>query len=800
MNTYNFVYSKNKLISTIKEHKLKYEKEILIQIFSSNNSKKYLKKVRDETLEFLPNANIVGSTSDGEILENYVNEFDAVISITVFKKTSVKLDFVDNNSEYSSYELGQMLAFKLITNETKVLLLFTDGLYTNGEEFLNGILSVSKDIIVSGGMAGDAAKFEHTYIFDNTNISENGAVGVSLNSHDLIVNTASNFNWSGIGKEMIITSSDQNRVYEIDGKKALEIYEHYLGSDVADALPGIGIEFPLIIQNDDGSEVARAVLNKNDDKSLNFAGNINEGQRVKFGYGNINSILQSISSLVSEVEKYPIESIFIYSCMARKRFLEEDIDKELQPFSSIAPTMGFFTYGEFYKNNLLNQTMTLLLLSESKKIKKIKKSNTCLKTPIKVHSAQKALSHLVNISSKELEDFNEKLEKKVDEKTSELENKIVELEKATSVKSDFLASMSHEIRTPLNAILGFIDILKNEENDVDKSRKFGIIKSSGDSLLNIINDILDFSKMESGKFEIENSFFETKKVFSESYGLFLEKAIEKDIVLSFEYDENLPNNAYADFSRLKQILNNLLSNAIKFTQKYGHITLDITNIGENVIIHVKDNGVGIAKASQGKIFDAFEQVENRSELEGTGLGLSISKRLANLMGGDIFVESTVTKGSTFTVVLPIFQDVSSDITVHKEVSSIEKQYDLSDKTVLIAEDDPASMMLLEEYLKEFNFHVDKALNGLEALESMKLKRYDFVFMDENMPVMSGSDATIKIREYEINMGFDPSKIIAVTANALQHDEKRFLKCGMDDYISKPVDRDILKTKIIKHLV
>ena len=346
-----------------------------------------------------------------------------------------------------------------------------------------------------------------------------------------------------------VTKSDKNIVYELDGKSIYDTYKYYLGDNAATKLPAIGIEFPLIIEKN-GVRVARAVLSKNDDNSLVFAGNVKEGEKVQLGYGNVAEILRSTSKNII-LDSQNVESVFVYSCMARRRFLQDNAYLEVEMFVEHGlPVSGFFTYGEFFKGKksceLLNQTMTTIGLSEQ---------GTCNLDPIKEdHISERivkndsqndtmlALSNLVNVTSKELEKSNLLLQENVDKKTAELSEKVIELEKATRAKSDFLANMSHEIRTPLNAINGFIDILSEKEKNDESLKYLNVVKESGKSLMVIINDILDFSKIESGNFEIESIEFDLKKLIREIGLLFFEKAKEKNINMKVNFYKDVQNN------------------------------------------------------------------------------------------------------------------------------------------------------------------------------------------------------------------------------------------------------------------
>ena len=384
---------------------------VLIQIFTSLNNEKAIATLLRDIAVLFPNAHIIGSTTDGEICDDKVTTDTTVISITIFEKTKIHSTLIHNSKD--SRTMGQEMAKELIREDTKLIITFTDGLTCNGEEYLNGISSISNKVLVAGGMAGDNAQFNITYVFTKNQIISKGAVGVSLVNKELQIYTDYSFNWLTIGKDMLITKAHNNRVYTIDGISAYDVYKKYLGEETALALPAIGIEYPLVISRGKES-VARAVIAHHEDNSLSFAGNMMEGDIVHFGYGDARSIINN--SLISQKKllNQSIETIFLYSCMARRRFMPDLISNEIEPFSKIAPTAGFFAYGEFFstqeKKELLNQTMTILGLSEST-------TRTATRPQIKIAPMQlndyqksiRALSHLIDATINDLNEENSKL-------------------------------------------------------------------------------------------------------------------------------------------------------------------------------------------------------------------------------------------------------------------------------------------------------------------------------------------------------------------------------------------------------
>ena len=369
----------------------------------------------------------------------------------------------------------------------------------------------------------------------------------------------------------------------------------------------------------------------------------------------------------------------------------------------------------------------------------------------------------------------------------EIQNKLnVDKDKAESSnksKDGFLANMSHEIRTPLNAIIGFIELLQEDEKDKIKQNYLNIISSSSKSLLEIINDILDFSKIESGKLCIDKTDFFPLEEFKLTNQLFKTRLDEKNIKLYSNYNQ-LPLSLNGDILRIKQVLNNLLGNAIKFTPNDKNIFINMNYKENHLFVNVRDEGIGISEEYQNKIFDAFTQEDGTTTRKygGTGLGLSISYSLIKIMGGEIKLKSKLGKGSEFDFSLPL--KVGKKTT--KEIDTqILKQ--LSGH-ILLVEDNKANQMFMKVILKKLNLTFDIASDGLEALEQFKLNNYDLIIMDENMPNMNGIEATKRILEIEKENNQQHTPIVALTANAIKGDKERFLNAGMDEYLTKPVDR------------
>ena len=452
MITLNTYYSSDTLLNEfIETHNLQDSSKLLIQIFTAQNDFEFITKLTHFFSIHFPLSTLIGATTDGEIKDGYVSTHKTVISFSIFESVHLQSYISDIFDSY--HQAGSNLASAVIKDDTKAIIAFIDGLGGNGESFLEGIHTINPNITIAGGLAGDNATFSKTYIFTKESIISEGVVGVSLSSSSLNVYSDYSFNWVPIGKTLTITYAQDNRVYTIDDKSAVETYNYYLGKEVGGQLPMVGIEFPLIIQRE-GNLIARAPIAKESDDSLIFAGNLHNGDKVRFGYGDADIILAETQKHISNFAEIPVESIFIYSCMARRRFIPMEIEQETLIYNQIAPTSGFFTYGEFFTHELLNQSMTILALSES--THSIKPLITCHHTHHKSTTIQ-ALSHLISVSVNELEIAQEEL------KTLSITDPLTHLynRRYFTDASSTLFTLSIRHKKPLSLIMIDIDKFKN---------------------------------------------------------------------------------------------------------------------------------------------------------------------------------------------------------------------------------------------------------------------------------------------------------------------------------------------------
>ena len=377
--------------------------------------------------------------------------------------------------------------------------------------------------------------------------------------------------------------------------------------------------------------------------------------------------------------------------------------------------------------------------------------------------------------------------------------------KANQAKTDFLSSMSHEIRTPLNAICGFSNSLL--ENDGVSSEAKGDVKNiimASDTLLELVNGILDISKIEANKLEIIDSVYSFKKMYEELILLTKARIGEKPIDFRYNYDESIPEYLYGDGVRVKQVIINLLTNSAKYT-KDGYIDFKINSIKKDniirLIISVEDSGIGIKKESIDKLFTKFERlgVEKQTTTEGTGLGLAITKKLVEMMGGKIVVQSIYGKGSIFTI--SIDQKMLSDeelSKVKKENENEEKTNEIIDatgKNILVVDDNLLNLKVAERLLKAYKCNITFASSGSECLDKVSSNKYDLILLDDMMPRMTGTETLQKLKEMDsFNI-----PVVALTANAITGMREEYINRGFNDYLSKPIVKEDLNRVMKKYL-
>jgi two-component system CheB/CheR fusion protein len=409
-------------------------------------------------------------------------------------------------------------------------------------------------------------------------------------------------------------------------------------------------------------------------------------------------------------------------------------------------------------------------------------------------------------SKEELEVANEELQSELEEHRK-LEADLIEAkeaaEAAAEAKMAFLANMSHELRTPMNAVVGFTSLLLDDNLTPEQKDCVEGIRNGGEALLALINDILEFSKAEKEKVSLEYQPLRLKHCIEESLDMVAVQANQKGLNLSYTINYGTPDTIMGDPGRLRQILVNLLGNAIKFTDA-GEVSVSVSSKvvegnDRQILFAVRDTGIGIPQDKMNRLFQPFGQLERiiSRKRDGVGLGLAISKKLVELMRGEIWAESVPGQGSTFcfTIRAKAIQCPSQDVEAEDTDSALESLAERKPLSILVAEDNPSNQRVLVAILKRMGYRPDAVADGKEVLQALELRPYDLILMDVRMPEMDGITATRVIRKLWPK---NSPKVVAITAYAMPGDQRMCLEAGMDDYLSKPVQKKDLEAVLIKY--
>lgn len=397
------------------------------------------------------------------------------------------------------------------------------------------------------------------------------------------------------------------------------------------------------------------------------------------------------------------------------------------------------------------------------------------------------------------EDINQKLKESAEAAIS-----------AGNAKSNFLAQMSHEIRTPINAVLGMNEMILRESDDEDITEYAENIRSAGKTLLSLINSILDFSKIEDGKMELVPAEYDTASLINDLVNSISQRAKGKGLEFITDADSNLPSVLFGDDVRIKQIIMNLLTNAVKYTEK-GTVTFSIHGKRCNekemyLCVSVKDTGIGIREEDREKLFESFSRLDETTNrnIEGTGLGMAIVTKLLDMMESTLDLKSEYGEGSEFSFELK--QEIVNDEPIgdftdrlrrHEEHDITKKNLLIHDARVLVVDDNEMNLKVARNLMKRNGIVPDEAASGMEAIEKMTENTYDIVFLDHMMPKMDGVETLKKLKES--NLVPEGCVVIALTANAISGAREKYLEAGFDDYISKPIEVEVLEKKLMIYI-
>ncbi len=655
MKTYNIRYrSHDKLHDFLYTNEIVDSSDILIQIFSYELNTNKIKEIVSQLKNLLPSAKIIGTTTDGEILDGRILTKDIVLSFTLFEHTKLtsKLLPLDNDS----FAIGQKLVGSIVNEDTKALIVFATSKELNAQNLLQGICSECGEIVVSGGLSGDRGSFQSGYIFDNDEISDYGVVAVALSSENLHVSNLSTSEWEPVGREFTITKSKDNRLISVDKMSVRELYAKYLGEEIAKQLPLSGLQFPFVLKSDD-RYLVRSILSDPGDGSMLFGTTMPEGEKIQIGFGDAKTMLQNSRNIVKNLGTFGGESTFVYGSAGRRRFLKQYAHYEIESFTQLGAVSGFYGYGEFCANGkdslFLNQSVSVLSMRESstpltKEIhfKEIRHANDDLQI-------MRALSHIAKISAHELQELNQKLEARVKEEVQKNRKKdgILIHNSKLAQMGEMMSLIAHQWRQPLNAI---------SATSTGLHVKIELGRYDEDFFLSSLNKIEEYVKHLSTTVDDFTNFFKpSKRTHETDCAFIIERAL---FILSASLSKNsidvrVENNSDTTFTtypnEVIQVVINLVKNAenilLKREIKNPQITISAYEKEDKHIIEVSDNGGGIEEDIIEKIFEPYFTTKNHES--STGLGLYMSKFIIQESCKGSLVVKNDQNGACFTITL-----------------------------------------------------------------------------------------------------------------------------------------------------
>lgn len=662
--TYRFI-SDEDFALFVAQKELSLASNIFVMCYSGIDDQAINQEILNCIKTLLPQASIMGSTTDGEIFETEVMVHSFVLSLTTFESTTLSIELF--SAEQDSFKAGQLIAQEGVKLGAKVAIIVADGIVTNGDFLMDGVNSIAPSLVVAGGLAGDNGRYEESFIFCDTYIKSKSIVVGYLISDTLEVYHTKSFNWAPMGPKFKVTRSDKNCIYTVDNISVLELYRKYLGSALAQKLPLGGIEFPFVFYKE-GHLIGRAPIRLNGDGSVVFAGNISEGEIVQFGFGDIDAILADAREITADLAEFGPEKVMVFSCMTRKNFLGENAYNDFEGLSSIAPTTGFFTYGEFFHdsehkcNFLLNETMTVLGLKEvtqSSKSTLHQHTSFPKKKSTLTHRYSEtfdALLHIGKQTALELGALNSTLNDKVDEavKRYQASEELIITQARSAIIGEMLSIIAHQWRQPLS-IIGMViskmrivalnASIKDEEFLADIS----VVDRNVNYLSDTIEDFKNFFKPE-----VKKEWHSASMICEQLQSL--ADPILKMYKINLEIHLNDDKKFFIYGSELVQVLLSIVSNSkdaiLEHHNENGKIviTCEYKALKAMYRFSIVDNGGSI---SSDIVKVMFEPYISSKGITGTGLGLYMAKTIIEKHFKGTIHSKNIEGGACITIEFPI---------------------------------------------------------------------------------------------------------------------------------------------------
>lgn len=666
------------------------------------------------------------------------------------------------------------------------------------EEASKGI----SDVQFFGMKATLSPDYSNFYLIPREKPVFNTLHAVIFSGGDLNIEAHYNLGWTPMGKEMKITKVIPPMIVtHIDDMSAISVYTKYLGLGRDQINPWNICDFPLV-QEKNGILKAYIGLSDPAGEGLSFGIPVREGDTVRLSYGNPDEIFRLIKKDSRKMADFCPQGMLLFICVNRLMLLRENehIETDLYTrfFEEAARVYGF---AEFHSNKKGGGEYNSALISVSFR------EGEADKKAVLPRDAKDAEDHSYwNIVPTQYKLFH------FFAAMSEDLMHIADVAgKANRAKTDFLSNVSHEIRTPINAILGMDEMILRETDEENIKEYAHNIEDSGKLLLGLINDLLDTARIESGKMEIIPVRYDLSSTLYDIVNIVTPKADSKGLKLSVNVNPEIPAALRGDETRIKQCAINILNNAVKYTQSGSvNLSVDFKKQGESAIdllISVQDTGIGIKKKDLERLNRPFERLDEKKNygVEGTGLGLSIVNSFLKLMDSHLDVRSEYGKGSVFS--FAVRQEVT-DWEVMGDISDARKRagagkeaykesFHAPDASILVADDTEMNLIVITSLLKDTKVKIDTVPGGEEALTMAQMKKYDIIFIDQQMPGMKGLEVLKRIRSKK-----GPNRdtvCVILTADAVSGAREKYISQGFDDYISKPVSGPVLENLVMKHL-
>ncbi len=793
----------------------------LIELFVGNISEEDI----SETLKLLkssfPKLKVVGMSSFSHAIF-YQKKRVIVLNFIITEKTEI-IPFFKSTNDASPEDLTRVACeyasalnkkIKTLKN-VKAIELYYARLRPCASQFLDILSDGIEDVPIFGAVAGsNSERAANDFLVDTQKDSfviegehfAPGISGVIYSGEDLYVYHEYLFGWEPIGRYMEINDDDMSEttsttLWKIDGQKATSIYKKYLGIGENAAFVYNISEFPLILERD-GIYMGRTPSAYGPDGEVYMEADFRAGEKVRFSYGEHDVILNETKNAACRMDRFSPERLSLVICENRFNFFQHDYMLEAQYYSEgrLEPPNVILGMGEVYKyggkGGIMNSVLVAVGMKEGL-------GDTTYSPVYDQNSLQE---------SEDVLPLSERLAHFLKAMTNELIETVKEADDANKAKSRFLSNMSHEIRTPINAVLGMDEMILRESDQDNILEYAHNIRTAGNTLLSLVNDILDFSKIEAGKMDIIPVDYDFSSVINDLVNMIKPRVAANNLTLYTEISPDIPCMLNGDEIRLKQVITNILTNAVKYT-KEGSVTLSISSsrvddTAIDLIVSVKDTGIGIKKEDMNRLFNAFQRVDesrNRN-IEGTGLGLEITRGLLKLMESDLKVKSEYGVGSEFYFTLRqgvVKWEPIGDYMMAYEKALLAKEkyhekFTAPDARVLVVDDTPMNLTVFTGLLKSTRVHIDEAESGQECLEFTQAQKYDMIFLDHRMPLMDGIETLRRIR-CDGNNPNNNTVIISLTANAVSGARERYIEAGFDDYMTKPIMSDKLEAMMLQYL-